>query len=98
MRGPLADPAVDHGIAIPLEPVLLFVQRTKLTGGAESVSLRSDGPPPRDAARAGNVPAPQRTLAGIFRHVEALAPVLFGAPHVYQRPPLPHMIQHFVPE
>src|SRR5215212_6763230 len=83
--GPLPDPAVGYYVFSPAEAGLALVDLTQLVGALEGPVL-PDRPRPRHVRGPGNVTAPERPFLRIVGHVEELALVLAGAPHVNERP------------
>src|SRR5215471_12178895 len=80
----LADTAVRDRVASGRELVVFAVQLLQLVGRLERAVVRVDRLRPRDALRAGNVPAAQRAFVRIVGHVHARARVLLGAAHVHE--------------
>ena len=77
MTGTLSDPAVSNHIVVLTEAHLILVDGLELGSILEGAVIVG-GPLPRDTRRPGDVAAPQRSLLGIVRHVQPLAPVLLG--------------------
>src|SRR5919112_2628947 len=85
VRGALPDPEVRYYVFPPAEAGLALVDAAQLVGALEGPVL-PDGPRPRHVRGSGNVPAPEGALLGVVGHVQQLALVLAGAPHVNERP------------
>src|SRR5215213_6568308 len=92
----LTDAAIDDHVVLPLQPGLRFVDGAQLLGGLEGAVLGVDGPRPGDVRRARDVAAAQGSLVRVVRHVEPLARVLGGAPHVDELTLGLDVPQHFV--
>src|SRR5829696_639653 len=85
VRRTLPDPAVGYYVIPPAEAGLALVDPTQLVGALEG-AIFPDGPRPRHVRGPRNVPSPEGALLWIVGHVQQLAPVLAGAPHVHERP------------
>src|SRR5207247_7283334 len=80
-----------------LESLLRLVNRAQLIGRFESsIGIRRSRP--RNALRAGDVPAAQRSLLRIIGHVRPCACVLIRRANIYKRLSTLSMIAHFVEE
>src|SRR5918997_3040959 len=84
VRRALPDPAVGYHVLSFAEAGLALVDPAQLIGALEGTVL-PDGPRPRYVGGPGNVPAPEGALLRVVGHVQKLALVLAGAPHVHDR-------------
>src|ERR671917_148399 len=79
----LPDAAVGNDVVALVEICLALVDLAQLIGALEGPVL-THGPRPRHVRRPRDVPAPQGPLLRVVRHVQELARVLAGAPHVHE--------------
>src|SRR3954451_391149 len=84
VAGPLPDPAVRDHVVLRREAELVTVDPAQLVGSLERAVLVRRRLP-RLAQRTRDVPAAQRPLLRVLRHVRQLARVLLRAAHVDQR-------------